>query len=92
MLLLLVVLGSMVYWIGSRFISITWGLRWTLCLLVGGLLAYSYLAARLPGAPAFLKMGGWPGMMGVVLLGAALGLGAGVLWHRLPTGSAKRSG
>jgi beta-N-acetylhexosaminidase len=92
MFLLLVILGGGVYWLGSRFVSVRWGVRWTLCMLAGGLLAYSYLAARLPGASAFLKLGGWSGMMGVVLLGAALGLGAGVLWQRLPTGSAKRSG
>ena len=92
MFLLLVIMGGGIYWLGSRFVSVRWGVRWTLCMLAGGLLGYTYLAARLPGATAFLKLGGWSGMMGVVLLGAAIGLGVGVLWQRLPTGSAKRSG
>lgn len=92
MFLLLVVLASGLYWIGSHFVSVSWSVRWTLCMLIGGLLAYSYLAARLPGASTLLKLGGWSGMLGVVLLGGALGLGAGVLWQQLFKGSARRSG
>ena len=91
MVLLLAGLGMGVYWVGSRFISLQWAVRWTLCTLAGGLLAYSYLALRLPGASDYLKLGGWSGMLGVILLGAALGLGAALLWQRLVTGSTKRS-
>ena len=58
----------------------------------GGLLAYTYLAVRLPGASDYLKMGGFSGMIGVVMLGAALGLGAAILWQRLVMGSTKRPG
>ena len=92
MVLLLVVLGGVVYWLGSRFMSVRWAVRWMLCTVAGGLLAYTYLAVRLPGASDYLKLGGFSGMIGVVLLGAALGLGAALLWQRLVTGSTKRSG
>ena len=92
MVLLLVVLGGVVYWLGSRFMSVRWAVRRTLCTMAGGLLAYTYLAVRLPGASDYLKMGGFSGMIAVVLLGAALGLGAALLWQRLVMGSTKRSG
>jgi hypothetical protein len=92
MVVLLVVLGGVVYWLGSRFMSVRWAVRWTLCTMAGGLLAYTYLAVRLPGASDYLKMGGFSGMIGVVMLGAALGLGAAILWQRLVMGSMKRPG
>jgi beta-N-acetylhexosaminidase len=86
MVVLLAGLGGVVYWLGNRFMSARWAIRETLCSMAGGILAYTYLAVRLPGAADFLKLGGWSGMTGVVLLGAAVGLGAGLLWKRLVTG------
>jgi len=86
MVLLLAGLGGVIYWLGKRFMSARWAVRETLCSLAGGILAYTYLAVRLPGAADYLKLGGWSGMTGVVLLGAAIGLGAGLIWKRLVTG------
>jgi beta-N-acetylhexosaminidase len=84
--------GLLAYWLGKRLAAVRWGVRWTICVILGGLLAYTYLAVRLPGAAVYLQKGGWSGMMGVVLLGAAAGLVGAYAWYRLASASKKRSG
>jgi beta-N-acetylhexosaminidase len=83
-------LGTLAYWFGKRYISTRWAVRWALCIVAGGLVAYTYLAVRLPGATFFLQRSGWLGMMGVVLLGTAVGFGSAYTWRRLSTGSTKQ--
>ncbi len=92
MMLMLGGLGALAYWFGRRYIATRWAVRWALCSVAGGLLAYTYLAVRLPGAAVYLQGNGWPGMMGVVFLGAAVGFGAAYTWWRLSTGSVKPPG
>jgi hypothetical protein len=89
-MLLLGGLGAFAYWYGKRYISIRWAVRWTLCVVVGGLLAYTYLAVSLPGVAAFLQRSGWLGIMGVVLIGGAVGFGSAYTWRRLSMGSTKQ--
>ena len=89
MMILLGVFGAITYWLGKRFISHIWAVRWALCTVTGGLLAYTYLAIRLPRAAVFLQSRGWQGMTGVVILGAMIGLGIAYTWRRLSTGSSK---
>jgi len=84
--------GVLAYWLGARLAKVRWGVRWAICVLLGGLLAYTYLAIRLPGAVVYLQKGGWSGMMGVVLLGAAAGFGGAYVWFRLANGSKRRPG
>jgi len=84
--------GLLAYWLGERLAAVRWGVRWAICVLLGGLLAYTYLAMRLPGATTYLQRGGWSGMMGVVLLGAAAGFGGAYAWFRLANESKKRPG
>ncbi len=84
--------GLIAYWLGVKLAKVRWGLRWATCVILGGLLAYTYLATRLPGASLYLQKGGWSGMIGVVLLGAAAGFGGAYVWFRLASGSKKRSG
>ncbi len=79
-------LGGLAYlalWLGGRFFSTRWGLRWAFCAILGGLLAYNYLALGLPGSAAWIKASGLAGILGVVILGAALGFGGGWLWTRV---------
>ena len=83
-------LSSFAYWLGKRFITPRWALRWALCIFSGGLVVYTYLAVRLPGAAIFLQNNGWSGIMGVVFLGAAAGFGAAFIWHWQSRGSEKR--
>ena len=84
--------GFLAYWLGNRLAAVRWGLRWAICVSLGGLLAYTYLAVRLPGAAIYLQKGGWSGMIGVVLLGVAAGFGGAYVWYRLANGSKKRPG
>jgi beta-N-acetylhexosaminidase len=92
MVLLLIVYGFLAYWLGNRLAGIGWGVRWAMCVVMGGLLTYTYLAIRLPGAGTFLHRGGMAGMIGMVLLGAAAGFGGAYAWFKLTKGSRKRPG
>jgi hypothetical protein len=89
MMLILGGLGTLAYWLGRQYIVARWAMRWALCIVVGGLLAYTYLALRLPGATGYLHRSGWLGTMGVVILGAAIGFGSAYTWQLLSTGSKK---
>jgi len=82
---MIVFLGGLAYlalWLGGRIFSKRWGLRWSFCVILGGLLGYNYLALGLPGSAAWIKASGLAGILGVVVLGAALGFGSGWLWKK----------
>ena len=91
MVILVVAFGFLAFWLGNKLAGIGWGLRWAFCVVLGGLLTYTYLAMRLPGAAAYLHQSGWSGLMGVVLLGAAAGFGSAYAWFRSARGSRKQS-
>ena len=90
MTLILGGLSVFVFWLVKQFSVTRWALRTALCTVAGGLLAYTTLAVRLPGAGAYLQKSGWLGMMGIVVLGAAVGSGAAYIWQRLSKGSTKQ--
>jgi hypothetical protein len=90
MMLILGGLGTLAYWLGMRNTSTHWAVRYVLCMIAGGLLAYTYLAMHLPGATIYLQKNGWLGMMGEVVLGAGVGFGAAYIWQRLSSGSTKQ--
>lgn len=92
MLVILGGLGAFTYWFGNGYVPQRWALRWALCIVVGGLLAYSYLAVRLPGATQYVQKSGWLGIMGVVILGALVGFGTGYIWQALSKGLKKPPG
>lgn len=86
LLVLLALFGGALlgYWAVSRIISPRWGLRWALCIFVGGLLGYNYLALGFPGATAWVASEG--GALGVLLLtfiGEAIGIMGAWAWTRL---------
>jgi beta-N-acetylhexosaminidase len=90
--ILLCIFGALAYRFGSRLAGTGWGARWAICAVLGGLLAYTYLAIRLPGAAEYLQRGGWSGMIGMDLLGAVIGFASGYGWFRLAKGSRKPPG
>jgi hypothetical protein len=49
-IVMLAVLGGsfLMFWAVSRIVSLRWGLRWALCVFLGGLAAYNYLALDFP--------------------------------------------
>jgi hypothetical protein len=89
LLVMLAVIGGAVlmFWAVSRIVSPRWGLRWALCVFLGGLLAYNYLALGFPGAKDWIASSA--GAFGVLLLtftGELIGsLGAWV-WMRILSG------
>lgn len=73
--------GSMVYFFGRWWASLRWGLRWSLCAILGGMVVYAYLAMGLPGGPAWIQQAGKGGIYGLTILGVMLGWGAGAIWR-----------
>jgi hypothetical protein len=88
---LLVVLVSAVgaAYLGIRQMVVRWGLRWALCGVIGGLLAYNYVALKLPGAEDLLRDAGTTGVVAVTAVGVLVGWAVGFLWKQfgapLPT-------
>jgi beta-N-acetylhexosaminidase len=86
LLVLLAISGgaALAFWAVSRIFSPRWGLRWALCVFLGGLLAYNYLALDFPGAAEWIASEA--GAFGVLLLTfagevvGALGAWIWMLW------------
>jgi beta-N-acetylhexosaminidase len=83
LLVLLAIFGGALlsYWAVSRLVSTRWGLRWALCIFLGGLLAYNYLALGFPGAADWIASES--GAFGVLLMtfgGEALGALVAWVW------------
>ncbi len=72
---------ALVYFAGSYWATLRWAVRWGLCAMVGGLIAYLYIAIDMPGSASWLENSGRAGMVGFTLLGVMLGWGAGFLWR-----------
>jgi beta-N-acetylhexosaminidase len=53
--------------------SLRWGVRWSLCAVMGGILGYLYVAGGLPGSKAWVQGLGTPGILGVALMGVVAG-------------------
>ena len=84
MLILFVLAGGalLAYWVGGSFGPSRWRVRWGLCALVGGLLAYNYLALGMPGAVDALVAWGGGALVGLTILGEVLGAFVAWLWMR----------
>lgn len=75
-----IIVGVIIFLVGRRTVSYLWGLRWSLVSIVGGLLAFNYLALSLPGSSLWLESYGIFGIIGVIVLGLLLGWIAGLIW------------
>jgi beta-N-acetylhexosaminidase len=72
---------ALIYFAGSYWATLRWAVRWGLCAMVGGLIAYLYIAIDMPGSASWLENSGRAGMIGFTLLGVMVGWGAGFLWR-----------
>jgi hypothetical protein len=95
LLVMLALIGGavLIFWAVSRIISTRWGLRWALCVSVGGLLAYSYLALGFPGATDWIATSA--GAFGVLVLtfaGQLLGALGAWVWMQILSGPTSREG
>jgi beta-N-acetylhexosaminidase len=95
LLVMLAVIGGalLMFWAVSRIISTRWGLRWALCVFLGGLVAYNYLALGLPGATDWIADSA--GAFGVLVLtfgGELIGALGAWIWMQVLSGPASREG
>jgi beta-N-acetylhexosaminidase len=95
LIVMMAVLGGAVltFWAMSRLVSPRWGLRWALCVFLGGLAAYNYLALDFPGAANWIATSS--GAFGVLMLtfgGELIGSMAAWVWMKLFSESALREG
>ena len=91
LLVMLAVVGGslLMFWAVSRLVSLRWGLRWALCVFLGGLAAYNYLALDFPGAANWIATSA--GAFGVLMLtfsGELIGALVAWVWMKLLSGSA----
>jgi beta-N-acetylhexosaminidase len=66
-------------WLGF----VRWGVRVSFFALIGGLIAYTYLAIRLPGSEALLNISVSGSVIIVCLIGSAVGLGIALAWRSI---------
>ena len=71
-----------VYGIGSQFTNRQSALRWSLGMLLGGLLSYNFLSFGLFGLPNWLVGAGLSRVVVFVIAGQALGFVGGWFWSR----------
>ena len=86
LIVMIAVIGSafLTFWAMSRLISPRWGLRWALCVFLGGLGAYNYLALGLPGAANWIAAStGAFGVLMLTLTGELIGSLAAWIWMKL---------
>ena len=84
---ILLFVGALIaFFVGNRLESRQWGIRWGLCALSCGLLAYNYFAFGLPGSQDFAISNGMGGILVIALLGLLIGWGLGWLWSQIGSG------
>jgi beta-N-acetylhexosaminidase len=95
LLVLIAVFGSAVltYWAASRIFSPRWGLRWALCVFLGGMLGYNYLALDFPGAANWIasESGSFRVLL-LVFIGELAGVLVAWIWMRWISAQESRAG
>jgi beta-N-acetylhexosaminidase len=84
-LLAAALIAAMVFGLASLLGHQRWGLRGAFLAVIGGLLAYTYLAIELPGSISWIDRHGFWGIVWITTLGALFGGSATLLWHWLST-------
>jgi len=59
-----------------------WAVRWTACLVLGGLAAYNYAAFGLPGSQYWIEENGFAAIFLMLLVGMGVGLLVAWIWER----------
>ena len=84
-LMILVISGMswLAYTLGLRNYSSRWGIRWVLCILLGGFGAYNYLVLGFPGGRIWIQSSGLVAVVEFVFFMAGLGWLGGYAWTLL---------
>jgi hypothetical protein len=93
LLVMLALIGgaALMFWAVSRVVSLRWGLRWALCVFLGGLLAYNYLALGFPGAADWIaREAGAFGVLVLTFAGELLGALGAWIWMQVLSGQGSR--
>ena len=89
LLVLLALFGGalLMFWAVSRLVTLRWGLRWALCIFLGGLLAYNYLALGFPGVTDWIASdAGAVGVLLLTLIGEVMGALVAWIWMQVFSG------
>ncbi|HEY6073860.1 MAG TPA: hypothetical protein VIV15_10805 [Anaerolineales bacterium] len=86
-LLLLAGGAFLAFWAASRIRGAREGVRWLLCVLVGGLLAYNYIALGFPGLQDWVARQGMYGILMFTFGGEMLGAIGAAIWGRRASAS-----
>lgn len=78
-----VAIGAAIYWFTTTFGLLQWGVRSGTLAIIGGVLAYLYIAMNLPGSEQLLGIPGAWGILMVTVLGAGLGWVVSYSWQKL---------
>jgi beta-N-acetylhexosaminidase len=78
-----IVIGATIYWFTTTFGLVRWGLRSGLLAIIGGLIAYLYMAIGLPGSDQLLSIPGAWGILLITILGTAVGWAASYGWQKI---------
>jgi beta-N-acetylhexosaminidase len=70
------------FWAGSLLQTQKWGVRWALCVLLGGLVGYNFIAFGIFGSTEILLTSGLGGVLGMSAIGEIVGMGVAWLWSR----------
>lgn len=80
-------------WAISRIVTPRWGMRWALCIFLGGLLGYNYLALDMPGAADWIASeSGALGVLILIFVGELIGLVCAWGWMRWANESRSQAG
>jgi beta-N-acetylhexosaminidase len=90
-LLLLAGGAALAYWVASRIKGGREGVRWSLCVLLGGLVAYNYVALGMPGVTSWTISQGMFGILLFTMGGQVIGALAAAWWGRRSSASRSQS-
>jgi hypothetical protein len=78
------------YWVVSSLRGGREAVRWSLCVVLGGLVAYNYVALGLPGVQEWMSVQGLFGVLSLMLVGEAAGALVAGLWGRFSVSRSQR--
>jgi hypothetical protein len=78
---LLGVCGAITFISFSQIRSLQLTIRWTMCLILGGLAGYNYAALGFPGSKTWIESNGFSSILVLMLIGMGLGLLVAWLWE-----------